>query len=82
VIYLKALILAVALAMPLGARASGAPISEVWLIPLFILGGIAALIDEAFSSDPASPPEPVAEQPEPAASEPERPSMPAAGESS
>lgn len=77
---LKALILAAALAMPLGARASGAPISEVWLIPLLILGGIAELIDEAFSPEP--PPEPEAEQPAPAASEPEQPSMPAAGESS
>lgn len=81
-IYLKAMVLSVALAMPLGARASGAPISEAWLIPLFILGGIAELIDKAFSSDPEPPPEPVAEPPEPAASEPERPSMPAAGESS
>ena len=78
---LKALILAAALAMPLGARASGAPF-RVWLIPLFILGGIATLIDKAFSSEPESPPEPVAEQPEPAASEPEQPSIPAAGESS
>lgn len=79
---LKALILAAALAMPLGARASGAPISEVWLIPFYILGGIATLIDKAFSSEPEPPPEPVAEQPEPTASEPEQPSMPAAGESS
>lgn len=82
---LKAVLLAMALAMPLGANASGAPVSGLLMIPLMVLGALAELVDGAFSSD-AEAPEPDADPPAGAAGEPERiepdpePSAPAAGE--